>query len=81
MSVYAHTMQRNDAEKEAFYAKLRECTISTPKEDSFFAPGDLNERVGRDHSLWPGVLGKHGIGRMNANSCYCCNTALSSSSQ
>ena len=29
--------------------------------------GDLNARVGRDHTVWQGVLGRHGVGNCNAN--------------
>ena len=29
--------------------------------------GDLNARVGRDHTVWQGVLRRHGVGNCNAN--------------
>ena len=31
--------------------------------------GDLNARVGRDHTVWQGVLRRHGVGNCNANEC------------
>ncbi|ESN91965.1 hypothetical protein HELRODRAFT_181889 [Helobdella robusta] len=32
-----------------------------------FVLGDFNARVGKDHILWPKVLGRNGVGRENSN--------------
>lgn len=66
VSVYGPTMQRPQEEKELFYDQLTTIADST-KEDHLIFLGDFNARVGSDWKLWPDVLGKHGVGRMNSN--------------
>ena len=66
VSVYGPTMQRPQEEKELFYSQLNSVVNST-KDDHLIFLGDFNARVGSDHELWPGVLGRHGVGRMNSN--------------
>ena len=66
VSVYAPTMQRTQEEKELFYQSLTD-VLRSDKDDLYIILGDFNARVGSDWQLWPDVLGKHGIGKMNAN--------------
>ena len=66
VSVYGPTMQRSDEEKEHFYESLN-AVVNTDKQDRIIVLGDLNARVGSDWELWPYVLCKHGIGKMNSN--------------
>ena len=66
VSVYAPTMQRSQEEKEIFYSQLLNATKSN-SDDHLIILGDFNARVGCDWNLWPNVLGKHGVGRMNSN--------------
>ena len=65
MSAYGPTMQRSDEEKEHFYESLN-AVVNTDKQDRIIVLGDLNARVGSYWELWPYVLGKHGIGKMNS---------------
>ncbi|KAK0146682.1 Craniofacial development protein 2 [Merluccius polli] len=37
------------------------------KEDKIILLGDFNARVGRNHHLWRGTLGKEGVGNTNSN--------------
>lgn len=67
ISVYAPTMTQNDAVKDLFYEDLRSTLKSVPRHDKIILMGDFNARVGSDFRLWDGVLGKHGIGKMNSN--------------
>ena len=67
ISVYAPTLQADPATKEAFYAELRTLLGQINKDDKILVMGDFNARVGRDFNVWPGVLGRHGIGNCNEN--------------
>ena len=67
ISVYAPTLQADPTTKESFYSELRSLLQKTKDTDKVFIMGDFNARVGRDHTIWPGVLGRHGIGNCNDN--------------
>ena len=67
ISVYAPTLQADPTTKECFYSELRSLLQKTKDTDKVFIMGDFNARVGRDHTIWPGVLGRHGIGNCNDN--------------
>ena len=67
ISVYAPTLQHSDESKEEFYSELRNVIDSVPRQDKLIILGDFNARVGADWSAWEGVLGKHGVGKCNAN--------------
>ena len=56
-------MTNDDEVKADFYQSLH-TTISA---DKIILLGDFNARVGRDYSIWPGVIGKHGVGNENSN--------------
>nr|XP_049577518.1 craniofacial development protein 2-like [Syngnathus scovelli] len=67
LSAYAPTLISDEDKKEAFYACLDEVLSKIPKEDKIIILGDFNARVGRDHHLWKGTIGKEGIGNINSN--------------
>lgn len=67
ISCYAPTMSCSEQEIENFYDKLRSVVSNIPYGDKLVLMGDFNARVGNDHLTWPGVLGPHGVGKMNSN--------------
>lgn len=67
ISAYAPTLDSTDDVKETFYTDLTKLLWSIPKTDKVVLLGDFNARIGSDYSLWAPVLGKHGIGKCNAN--------------
>jgi len=55
------------AEKELFYSVLDHAVSQIPIADKVVLLGDFNARVGTDSETWKGVIGKDGIGNVNAN--------------
>ena len=67
ISDYAPTLTNPDDAKEQFYEQFDQVIRSTPPSDKLVILGDFNARVGRDYSSWEGVLGRHGVGKINDN--------------
>ncbi|KAK0142398.1 Craniofacial development protein 2 [Merluccius polli] len=67
VSAYAPTLDAQQDVKEAFYADLDTILSKVPKEDKLILLGDFNARVGRNHDLWRGTLGREGVGNTNSN--------------
>ena len=67
VSCYAPTLASSDQEKDDFYDTLRDVLSRVRHQDKLILAGDFNARVGSDRLSWTGVLGKHGIGKVNAN--------------
>ncbi|ESO11794.1 hypothetical protein HELRODRAFT_145315, partial [Helobdella robusta] len=67
ISCYAPTLGATFEEKSLFYGQLGDAVCSTPHNHQLFVLGDFNARVGKDHILWPKVLGRNGVGRKNSN--------------
>ncbi|XP_032232303.1 craniofacial development protein 2-like [Nematostella vectensis] len=67
ISAYAPTLTSPKETIEQFYADLSSILNSVPAGDKIILLGDLNARVGRDYERWDGVLGRHGVGKMNNN--------------
>uniref|UniRef100_A0A803TFN5 Endonuclease/exonuclease/phosphatase domain-containing protein n=1 Tax=Anolis carolinensis TaxID=28377 RepID=A0A803TFN5_ANOCA len=64
---YAPTLDADEDIKENFYCQLDTVLLEIPKEDKIILLGDFNARVGRDSDLWPGIIGKDGVGNSNSN--------------
>uniref|UniRef100_G1KYM6 Endonuclease/exonuclease/phosphatase domain-containing protein n=1 Tax=Anolis carolinensis TaxID=28377 RepID=G1KYM6_ANOCA len=64
---YAPTLDTDEDIKEIFYCQLDTILSEIPKEDKIILLGDFNARVGRDSDLWPGIIGKDGVGNSNSN--------------
>ena len=67
ISAYALTLTSPDEAKEQFYEHLDQVIRSTPQSDKLVVLGDFNARVVKEHSSWEGVLGRHGVGKVNDN--------------
>ena len=67
ISAYAPTLTSSDEVKELFYKHLDQIIRSTPQSDKLVLLGDFNARVGKDTNNWGGVLGRHGVGKVNDN--------------
>ena len=67
VSCYAPTMSNTEQEKDNFYDCLRDTITKVKHRDKLILMGDFNARVGTDNATWDGVMGYHGVGRMNSN--------------
>lgn len=67
ISCYAPTLGASQEEKDLFYEQLSSMVDAVPFRHRLFILGDFNARVGVDHTLWHKVLGRHGVGKENAN--------------
>uniref|UniRef100_A0A5F8H7Z0 Reverse transcriptase domain-containing protein n=1 Tax=Monodelphis domestica TaxID=13616 RepID=A0A5F8H7Z0_MONDO len=67
ISTYAPTLTSTEETIEQFYSDLSAVLHSVPTNDKLILLGDFNVRVGQDHERWKGVLGKHGMAKMNNN--------------
>ena len=67
LSCYAPTLQATDEDKDSFYDLIDAEVQRAPPSDKLILLGDFNARVGMDHAAWEGVIGRHGLGKMNNN--------------
>ncbi|VDL97408.1 unnamed protein product [Schistocephalus solidus] len=67
ISAYAPPMTSSDAAKDKFYEGLHALLATVPKVDKLIVLGDLNVRVGTDHTTWSGVPGPYGLAGFNEN--------------
>ena len=66
ISAYAPTMTCSENDKDQFYQDL-EALLHSCNNDKIIILGDFNARVGNDTTSWPGVIGPHGVGKVNDN--------------
>nr|VZI36548.1 unnamed protein product [Spirometra erinaceieuropaei] len=67
ISAYVQPMTSRDAARDKFYKDLHALLATVSKADKLIVLGDLNARVGTDHTAWRGVLGPHGLRGSNDN--------------
>lgn len=65
ISTYAPTLTSTEGTTEQFYSDLSSVLHSVPVSNKLILLGDFNARVSQNHIMWKGVLGKHGVGKMN----------------
>jgi exonuclease III len=66
ISAYAPTLNAEE-EIKGFYDDLDKLISTTPNKDKLIILGDFNARVGKDHNVWRGVIGKDGVGKVNSS--------------
>ena len=67
ISAYAPTLTSPVETKDTFYEQLHNTLSSIPRQDKIILLGDFNARVGTNHLVWEGIIGKHGVGNINDN--------------
>ena len=67
VSVYSPTLDSFDDMKDRIYDTLYSTLRRILQDDKIILLGDLNARVGRNHDIWHGVIGHHGVGNMNSS--------------
>ena len=67
ISVYAPTMTCTEEIRKQCYADLDTELRDMPSTVKLLILGDFNARFGMDKEQWGGLIGKHGVGRMNSN--------------
>ena len=67
VSAYAPTLTSPEEVKDQFYEELTRTLNTIPRDDKLILLGDFNARIGNNHDVWSGVIGRHGLGKVNAN--------------
>ena len=66
VSVYSPSFDSSDDVKDRFYDTLFSTLRRISQDDKIILLGDFNARVGRNHDIWHGGIGFHGVGNMNS---------------
>ena len=67
INAYAPTLAASAEDKDSFYCQLEDTIRDSSSSERTILLGDLNARVGSDHTSWPECLGKFGVGKINDN--------------
>ena len=67
VSVYSPTVDTSDDVKDRFYDSLYSILRRTSQDDKIILLGDFNARAGKNHDIWHGVIGQHGLVNMNSS--------------
>jgi len=67
LSVYAPTLTSDESSKDRFYDNLRSTLRTVPPEDKVALLGDFSARVGTNHHICNGVIGKHSVVNVSSN--------------
>ena len=67
ISAYAPTLTAEEDQKDHFYIALDTDLMKACPKDKIILLGDFNARVDSRTDLWRGIIGAHGIGKMNTN--------------
>ena len=67
ISAYTPTLVSLEETKEDFYESLDKVVQCIPAADKIALLSDFNAHIGKNSEVWQGVIGKHGIGKMNSN--------------
>ena len=68
LSAYAPTLVSDEATKDLFYYDCLRATLqAVPRNDRLVFLGDFYARVGTNHNVWAGVIGRHGLGNANSS--------------
>lgn len=65
LSVYAPTLDADENAKDAFHECLNAAICKNPSSDKLMLMDDFSGPVGSNAQLWEGVMGTHGIGKLN----------------
>ena len=67
ISCYAPTLTSSEDSKDQFYEELDNLLSDAPQNDKIIILGDFNARVGSNYNVWHRIIGRHGVGKENAN--------------
>ena len=67
VSVYAPTLESSDDVKDRLCDTLYSTLRRISQNDKIILLGDFNASVGKNHDIWIGVIGHHGVGNMNSS--------------
>ena len=65
--VYASNLTSLSEVKETFYGELKTAISSVATSNKLLLLGDFNAQVGREFTVWPGVVGCQGVSNSNSN--------------